>query len=363
MVNVDNTDITNNMQDTTARFEHEISQMLYGTTVRVCCRRPHTVPQVFAMLDQDRTITEAVSGMNRISQGRIIDLEVPNLQLYNKLILAGIYCPTHKVKHRVVPVYTEDKCLITTYNTPTKQVALPALTKIIEDHGYTVQMVHQLELRPGLMSGIRKYLVSFKPYRTPTKLPAMVELYGRKIGFEQTPSTKIQDRLPPGQTKSTDERQDIQEDTQIMETETPQESTETLQESTETLQETTDIPQETTETLQESPELPNETHSEQPTGASAFQSISHVEESSDTSSIVDGRSFAGVVKSPITLSTTQPPSIQDRTVADEPTRFHEGISNLLTEQLNRIKSKSAIKLNNTRSNSAPYKIPSQETSR
>ena len=66
---------------------------------------------------------------------------------------------------------------------------------MLEENGYTIELSNHLEFRQGLRSGIRKYLVSFQPYRTPVRLPAMVEMYGRKIGFEQTQSSMITDRI------------------------------------------------------------------------------------------------------------------------------------------------------------------------
>ena len=167
---------------------------LYKDTVKVCSRRPHTIPQIYEMIDQTEAMASDILGVVPTSKGRTIDLEIPNRELYNQLILHGIYCPTHKVKHRVVPVYTEDKALITVYNTPAKSTKLAKIEELIEQHGYTISCSHHMDFRPGLKSGIRKYLTSFTPYRTPVRLPAMVELYGKKIGFEQTLSSVIVDR-------------------------------------------------------------------------------------------------------------------------------------------------------------------------
>ena len=161
------------------------NKTLYASTVRVCCRRAHTVPQILAMLDQDQNIKDAVVVMNTIA----IHRPRGDVPLYNKLILQGLPCPSHKVIHKVVPVYTQYKCLITAYNTPTKAVALPELTNLIEEHGYEIVMVQQVDIRPGLKSGIRKYLTTFNPARTPIKLPEMVDLYGRRIGFEHVKFT------------------------------------------------------------------------------------------------------------------------------------------------------------------------------
>ena len=180
-------------EESTTSKDDELKE-LYKDTVKICSRRPHTIPQIYGMIDETEAMTNDVLGVVPTSKGRTIDLEITNRERYNQLILHGIYCPTHKVKHRVVPVYTEDKALITVYNTPAKSTKLKKIEDLIEQHGYTITCSHHMDFRPGLKSGIRKYLTSFTPYRTPVRLPAMVELYGKKIGFEQTLSSVIVDR-------------------------------------------------------------------------------------------------------------------------------------------------------------------------
>ena len=52
-----------------------------------------------------------------------------------------------------------------------------------------------MAIRPGLKSGIRKDLVQFLDNQTPIYLPDMVELWGKKIGFSQTASSRLQQRV------------------------------------------------------------------------------------------------------------------------------------------------------------------------
>ena len=81
--------------------------------------------------------------------------------------------------------------MITVYNTPTNEDSLPDITKFIEDHSYDIKKVHHVEIRPGVKSGIWKYLATFKPERMPLALPETVELYGRIIWFEKTPNPSL----------------------------------------------------------------------------------------------------------------------------------------------------------------------------
>ena len=361
------------------------NKMLYACTVRVCCHRTHTVPQILEMVDQNEVIKDAVIAVNTISKGRYVDLEVINFKLYNQLILQGLPCPSHKVIHKVVPIYTEDKCLITAYNTPTKAVALPELTRIIEEHGYEIVMVHQVDIRPGLKSGIRKYLTKFST-RTPIKLPEMVELYGRKIGFEQTSSSLITE---PQQEAHMKEHQDQQEIT----IESPQEkNAETTTETT--IETTTEQEQQPNMDLQELVSQPITTPMEQsyasitktpittpkipsPNNHTISDDIHHhsifdmsfprkpspTKEHYTSQTIPSEQKEQDVIPDgppSVTPSTHKatPVSKTDRTVAVEPTRStfeYEGFSYIT------YKSKPAVKGNDTRFNSAPYKISSQET--
>ena len=275
------------------------NKMLYACTVRVCCRRTHTIPQILEMLDQDQVIKDAVVGVNTISKGRFVDLEVMNFQLYNQLILQGLPCPSHKVIHKVIPVYTEDKCLITAYNTPTKAVALPELTQIIEEHGYEIVMVHQVDIRPGLKSGIRKYLTKFNTSRTPTKMPEMVELYGRKIGFEQTSSASITEPQPEAQ-KGHQEQQEI-----------------TIELPQETNADTT-----TETTIETTTELVTETNIER----EQQSNMDIQEENLDTSrkALMDERSYANITKTPMETQVT--PSTNATAISDD--NHHHSIFNM-----------------------------------
>ena len=45
---------------------------IYESTVKVCCRRPHTMPQVYEMIDTDPIITASVVGVTRVSQWRVL---------------------------------------------------------------------------------------------------------------------------------------------------------------------------------------------------------------------------------------------------------------------------------------------------
>ena len=293
---------------------------IYESTVRVCCRRPHTMPQVYAMIDTDPIITASVVGVTRLSQGRVLELEVPEKHIYNQLILQGIFCPTHKVKHKVVPVFTEDKCLITAYNTPIKDMKLQQLETMLEESGYEIVTVHHVEFRPGLKSGIRKYLVKFKPYRSPVRLPSMVDLYGRKIGFEQTPSTKILDRFPVERINPEQEREAPEETSQ---TEIQRETPETLADNVEDHMDTegnistSPATQEFIQSVQEPTQKPlkSDIINSNQVGKSIAAAV-------ESSVYVDGRSFAGVVKAAtvpvIKTSHTQPSEILKSMFAPKP---------------------------------------------
>ena len=134
MVNTET--ISQNMEDTAvdAISDHNVAvsdmQELFGCTVRMCCRRTHTMPSLLQILDQNTAIRDNVSAINPVCRGRYVDLEVRNFNVYVDLILRGIYCPCHQVHHKVIPAYTEDKCLITVYNTPTKSIAYQKSQKL-----------------------------------------------------------------------------------------------------------------------------------------------------------------------------------------------------------------------------------------
>ena len=72
-------------------------QELFGCTVRMCCRRTHTMPSLLQILDQSTNIRDNVSAINPVSRGRYVDLEVRNYNVYVDLILWGIYRLSHQV--------------------------------------------------------------------------------------------------------------------------------------------------------------------------------------------------------------------------------------------------------------------------
>ena len=325
---------------------------IYESTVKVCCRRPHTMPQVYAMIDTDPTITASIVGVTRASQGRVLEMEITEKHLYNQLILQGIFCPTHKVKHRVVPVFTEDKCLITAYNTPIKDIKLPQLETLLEENGYTIELSHHLEFRPGLKSGIRKYLVKFNPYRSPVRLPAMVELYGRKIGFEQTPSTKILERYPAEPVNQDEEHQETTEEP--TQTEMQRETSENVQH------------METEHHISKS--LQAQSDQEQSDTPISNHPVKNIASADETSVLVDGRSFAGVVKAatvPVIKTThTQPSEILKSMFAPKPSLFVDSPSitaeHTPTDTLHELylRKAKALKTNDLRTKTKPYPISS-----
>ena len=160
---------------------------MQATVLKMVSRQNHTKDDILAMVQYDVNLTKHIKGWNPTGKGRFIELDCQNNELYNAMILQGIWCPKHREWHRIFPNDMENRTIITMFNVPlTTQGA--RLKQYIELRGYEVSFTHHV-LESGYRTGVMKFMV----YKTTSSvpLPEYVECYRRKIGVRHKEQLEV----------------------------------------------------------------------------------------------------------------------------------------------------------------------------